>query len=346
MTDGVTLNLGVGGAVVDTEVPAARGKHIQRVKIVLGDIDADGGDVASDNAMPVSMASVPLPTGAALEGGGNLAATATALGTPADAAWGGSGVSTIVAALKAIYNKLIGSVAVTGAFFQATQPVSAASLPLPAGAAQETGGNLATLAGAITASVVQANTKQVNGVTTLAGAGATGTGSQRVTTAQDTTTVAGSAPGTAGTPSAQVVSVQGVAGGTAQPVSGTVTANAGTNLNTSLLALETGGNLAAIKANTAAQDVGSGAFAAAQGTVGVAAASLVAARTGAIGTGRISVTIKNNGTVPIYLGASAGVTTLTGFPMQPGDGFSTNTTAAIFAISGTAGQNVGIWETF
>lgn len=35
-----------------------------------------------------------------------------------------------------------------------------------------------------------------------------------------------------------------------QPVSGTVTANAGTNLNTSLLALETGGNLAAIKTDT------------------------------------------------------------------------------------------------
>lgn len=35
-----------------------------------------------------------------------------------------------------------------------------------------------------------------------------------------------------------------------QPVSGTVTANAGTNLNTSTLALETGGNLASIKTNT------------------------------------------------------------------------------------------------
>ena len=34
------------------------------------------------------------------------------------------------------------------------------------------------------------------------------------------------------------------------PVSGTVTANAGTNLNTSALALETGGNLATIKTNT------------------------------------------------------------------------------------------------
>ncbi len=35
-----------------------------------------------------------------------------------------------------------------------------------------------------------------------------------------------------------------------QPISGSITANAGTNLNTSLLALESGGNLAAIKAKT------------------------------------------------------------------------------------------------
>ena len=42
------------------------------------------------------------------------------------------------------------------------------------------------------------NNAQVNGVTILAGAGATGTGSQRVTAAQDTTTVAGAAPLTTG----------------------------------------------------------------------------------------------------------------------------------------------------
>lgn len=44
-----------------------------------------------------------------------------------------------------------------------TLPISAASLPLPANAAQETGGNLATLAGAVTASVMQENVKQWNG---------------------------------------------------------------------------------------------------------------------------------------------------------------------------------------
>jgi hypothetical protein len=41
---------------------------------------------------------------------------------------------------------------VSGTFWQTTQPVSAASLPLPTGAAQETGGNLATIAGAISSS--------------------------------------------------------------------------------------------------------------------------------------------------------------------------------------------------
>jgi hypothetical protein len=40
-----------------------------------------------------------------------------------------------------------GTFPVTGTFWQTTQPVSAASLPLPSNAAQETGGNLATLAG-------------------------------------------------------------------------------------------------------------------------------------------------------------------------------------------------------
>ncbi len=44
--------------------------------------------------------------------------------------------------LSAIWTKLNGSLAVTGTFWQATQPVSVTSLPLPTNAAQETGGNL------------------------------------------------------------------------------------------------------------------------------------------------------------------------------------------------------------
>lgn len=92
--------------------------------------------------------------------------------------------------------------------FPGTQPISATALPLPAGAATD------------------ANLTNVQ-----------------------------SAPGSA---AAKAITVQGSASGTPIPVSGsftlsgtssvtgTVTANAGTNLNTSALALESGGNLAGI----------------------------------------------------------------------------------------------------
>lgn len=53
--------------------------------------------------------------------------------------------------------------------------------------ALESGGNLATIAGTVTSSVLQANVKQINGVTPLMGNGTTGTGSQRVTIASDNT---------------------------------------------------------------------------------------------------------------------------------------------------------------
>lgn len=79
---------------------------------------------------------------------------------------------------------------------------------------QNTMANSLPVAIASNQSAIPANTAQVNGVTTLTGAGATGTGSQRETVAQDTSTIAGSAPGTAGTPSTNAVTVQGISGGT------------------------------------------------------------------------------------------------------------------------------------
>ena len=106
-----------------------------------------------------------------------------------------------------------GSVAVTGTFWQATQPVSAAALPLPSGAATETtlsavnttlgspfqtGGSIgnsvfgATQSGSWSLAANQSvNVAQVNGVTPLMGAGNTGTGSPRVTIATDQTALAG-----------------------------------------------------------------------------------------------------------------------------------------------------------
>lgn len=69
------------------------------------------------------------------------------------------------------------------------------------------------------------NLVQTGGVTQLRGAGAVGTGSERVAVGQDTTTIAGSAPGTAGTASANVITVQGIASGTNLPVSQGTAAN-------------------------------------------------------------------------------------------------------------------------
>ena len=113
--------------------------------------------------------------------------------------------------------------------------------------ALETGGNLATLAGAVTSSKLQDNIAQINGVTPLMGNGVTGTGSQRVTIASDNTAFSVNA-----TLSAETTKVIGTVNQGTSPwvISGTVTANAGTNLNTSALALETGGNLATIVTNT------------------------------------------------------------------------------------------------
>lgn len=87
--------------------------------------------------------------------------------------------------------------------------------------------NTGTIAGAVTSSVMQSNTKQVNGVTTQASAGAVGTGSQRIAVGQDTTTIAGSAPGTAGSASTNVLTIQGIAGGTVVPTAAAATTAGG-----------------------------------------------------------------------------------------------------------------------
>jgi hypothetical protein len=56
--------------------------------------------------------------------------------------------------------------------------------------ALESGGNLATIAGAVTSSKMQSNVAQINGVTPLMGAGNTGTGSPRCTIATDQVAIA------------------------------------------------------------------------------------------------------------------------------------------------------------
>jgi hypothetical protein len=151
------------------------GVHYQRIKL---DIGADGAStpVTAAAPLPVTFSAAPLPTGAATEAGlDDILAAITALGllvdtveaaladitTPSDTQPvsaaslplpTGAATQTTLAlaktALDDILTKLNASIAVTGTFWQATQPVSgtfwqatqpvsAASLPLPTGAATE-----------------------------------------------------------------------------------------------------------------------------------------------------------------------------------------------------------------
>jgi hypothetical protein len=173
------------------------------------------------------------------------------------------------------------SIAVTGTFWQATQPVSAASLPLPTGAATaalQTTGNttLSTIATALAGTLTVGGTVAADQggswtVTANAGSGtfavsaaslplpsnaAKETGGNLATLAGIVT--AGTANVTVGNfPATQPVSgtLTANAGSGTFTVGGTVTANAGTNLNTSALALETGGNLATLAGTVASNKV-------------------------------------------------------------------------------------------
>jgi hypothetical protein len=87
------------------------------------------GTVAISGTVPVSIAASVAVT---------IASMPTTPTKPDGTVWTLTGTSANVNITNA-------SLAVTGTFWQATQPISAVSLPLPANAAQETGGNLATL---------------------------------------------------------------------------------------------------------------------------------------------------------------------------------------------------------
>lgn len=118
-------------------------------------------------------------------------------------------------------------------------------------------------------------------------------------------------PGTAGTPSTQVITGQDIVG--------------------------------MIKLSP----VGTSAFAATQVSVGTSATLLAAARTGAQGTGRKTVCVTQVGTTVVYLGGS-GVTTSTGDYLAgaAGTGKCWDTQAALYGIVGSGTQTVSVTETY
>jgi hypothetical protein len=185
-------------------------KH-QRVKVEWG-VDGSAVDASASNPLPVAavVTSSTLPTGASSETT-NLA-SATALGTPTDAAATTTG--SVIAQLRRIANTLAGSIGVTGTFWQATQPVSAAALPLPSGASTET-----TLGTAST--TLTAQSTLYGGVTETAPASDTASSGlngrlQRI--AQRLSSLIALVPTALGAHGGFVV--EGVASGTPIPVSG------------------------------------------------------------------------------------------------------------------------------
>ena len=121
--------------------------------------------------------------------------------------------------------------------------------------------------------------------------------------------------GTAGSPSSNVISVQGVASGTAQPVSGTVTANAGTNLNTSLLAVESGGNLTSI-ATSQASITGVKTLAHTTATATTTSSAMLASN-----SNRKYAFLQNIGTVDVYIKVNATAVASQGILLPAGGGF-------------------------
>jgi hypothetical protein len=229
----------VSGNIGVTNFPTAfQVSNFPTTQAVSGTITANAGTNLNTSAL-------------ALESGGNLAAIATALAGTVDIA-GAVSVSNFP-----------GSFDVSN--FPATQAVSG-TITANAGTnlntsalALESGGNLATISAntapgtKITAATIPAGGSGPIGWLSAIWADVVGIAGKlpalsggkipvEVTGATVTGTVAVSNQPT----SIQVSNFPGT-----QPVSGTVTANAGTNLNTSLLALESGGNLATIATNTA-----------------------------------------------------------------------------------------------
>lgn len=313
--------------------------------------------VSGGTVLPISAASLPLPTGAA------TAAKQPSLGTAGSAS---TDVLTIqgiasMTALKVdgsgVTQPISGTVTTTppsnastnitqvgGSTFALGQQLAAASLPVVLTAAQiitltppaaitnyalETGGNLATLAGTVTSSVLQGNVKQINGVVPLMGNGTTGTGSLRVTIASDNTAFAVNATLQSGSTTA-------------------VTQATGTNLHT----VVDSGTITAVTAITNPLPAGTNGI----GNVGTVSAVVnVGQKTVNTTAVQISVTstVPTNGIIiqalsanaaSIFVGGSS-VTTSTGFELVAGQAMSfTANLNTLYIISAASTTDKVCWN--
>ena len=318
-TAGILNQTGSGTELIDASSLTVGANTVLRQRMVLADPTAGGnlaavtaaGALKTDSSgvtQPVSAATLPLPAGAAADGTDATGVTQMT---------GGVGIR---GWLSGIYSKLAGSIAVTGTFWQATQPVrgtvtanagsgtlavSAAALPLPTGAA--------------------ADGTDATGVTQMTG----GVGI-RGWLSGIYSKLAGS------------IAVTGTFWQATQPVSGTVTANAGTGtlaVSAAALPLPTGAATSALQATL---NVGAANFAVGQVALnGATPVQIVAARTGAPGTGRASITINNTAGVAIFLGPTNAVSASNGWELAIGEADTIETTSAVWAVLAAAGTPSG-----
>lgn len=140
MPDNITAlaNTGSGTDVLATDEIA--GVHYPRTKIVVGNDGINGGDVSASNPMPVGLSAAQIAELAPLATQPVTGAVSVSNFPASQAVTGPLTDAQLRAAVVPVTGAMTvsGNVSVTGTFFQATQPVSAASLPLPAGAATET----------------------------------------------------------------------------------------------------------------------------------------------------------------------------------------------------------------
>lgn len=144
-----------------------RNEGILLVEGITGDGGGEGGDVniVASITLPVSVATLPLPTGASTSAKQDVEISVLAnIDADLDVALSTRlAEATFTARVNTLGQKTMagsmpvsiasdqGNLPVSGTFFQATQPISAVSLPLPTGAAAE-----ATLAGVLTTTAFQA----------------------------------------------------------------------------------------------------------------------------------------------------------------------------------------------
>ncbi len=183
-------------------------------------VDDGSGSLTVDGTVTISAIALPLPTGAATET--TTAAINTATGAQADAAWT-TGSGSIIALLKAIAAKIISTVAVTQSGTWTVQPGNTANTT-----AWKVDGSAVTQPVSVAAVV---HVDDNSGSLTVDGTITANLG----TLGGAATAAKQPALGTAGSSSADVISVQGIVAGTplpvqgtfwqaTQPVSGTVTA--------------------------------------------------------------------------------------------------------------------------